>query len=151
VSATLELSLSDTSGKFFVTGEVGGGDATKLTELTEPMGMTRIKSGTVDGLRFNITGTNTQASGTVIILYKDLVVELLEVDKHKPGGVDRKDISSFMGNLMIKDNNPVPGHPVRTATVQHDRDMNRSFYNLVWKTLFDGINQTIGNKQKFKP
>ena len=53
-------------------------------------------------------------------------------------------------NKMIDDANPLEGEAVRTAGVNHQRDITRSFYNLIWKSLLSGINATIGNKRQMK-
>jgi len=150
MQATLIFPIGDKQGRFFIEGTTGGGEAVKLNKLTEPMGMARIKDGTVKSLHYKLSGNNTQANGTVTLLYDDLEIDFLELDDDKPSGIDKKDVTSFVASIFLKKSNPKNGNDVRTVNVQHARDMNRSFYNLVWKTIFEGINLTIGNKKKMK-
>ena len=148
IQATLVLPLGDQQGRFAVEGSVGGGDATKLNVLTEPMALARLKSGTITSLHFKLNGNNTRADGTVTILYDGLKMQLLEIDKGK--GLDEKSISTFAANIILKDENPKKGEAVRVAEVHHARDMNRSFYNLVWKSIMEGVNISINNPKKMQ-
>jgi len=63
--------------------------------------------------------------------------------------MNKKHLTSFISNIVLKNENPHNGE-TRIGEVHHERDMNRSFYNLVWKSIFEGINKTIGNKKKMK-
>jgi hypothetical protein len=52
---------------------------------------------------------------------------------------------SFVANLMvIRDSNPSPGSKSRIAVISHTRDVKKSFFNLVWKTLFVGVKDIVG-------
>ncbi len=150
MAATLTLPVGSKTGAFSIEGNTGGVNAVLLNKLTEPMAMAKIRSGNVKSLHYKLNGDNNHAAGTVTVLYEDLKIDFLELDEDKAGGVDKKDVTSFLGNLFIKDDNPKNGEAPRVSTVDHARDMNRSFYNLVWKTIFEGINLTMGNKKKMK-
>jgi len=97
---------------------------------------------------FKLTGNNYRADGSVTILYDDLKIDFLEMDDNKP--TDKKHITSFISNIIRKNSNPKKDEEVRVGEVHHERDMNRSFYNLIWKSVLEGINKTIGNKRKMK-
>jgi hypothetical protein len=123
-------------------------EATKLNVLTEPMAPATFKKGNVQKLEFKLKGDNTHAEGTVLVLYDNLRIDLLEVENDNR--LDKKNVTSFLANLFMNDENPDKNEPARVAKVNYQRNMNRSLYNLIWKSVLTGINQTIGNKRKPK-
>jgi hypothetical protein len=149
MKAVLTMQLGDKDGKFTVEGSANHIDALKLNQLAEPMGLARIKKGDVKNLYFNLTGNNYRTDGTVKLLYDDLYIEFLELNDDSKT-FNKKHFTSFVSNLILKNANPGKNGEVRIGEVHHDRDMNRSFYNLVWKSIFEGVNKTIGNKRKMK-
>lgn len=143
VKATWLFYLLHPKGRFDLKGSIGAIDGTLLNSLTEPMGPASIKKGKFNGLEFNLQGTDYGADGTVQLLYEDLKVALLEKDKGATE-LDKKTISSFIANIIIKNDNPKKNHEVRIAQVHLDRDINRSIYYLSWKTVFKGMSETVG-------
>ena len=134
-------------GRFSLSGNVGAIDATQLNPLTEPMGPASIKKGHLNGVEFNLEGSNYNMNGDVKVLYNDLKLALLEKDKGATE-TDKKFLMSFLANIVIKNDNPNNNEEVRVAKVNHARDTNRSIFNLCWKTLFEGIRETVGIKKK---
>ena len=144
---SLLLPIGNKEGKFSIEGSAGGADATTLNKLIVPMGMARIKKGNVNSVYFKLKGNNYRADGSVTVLYDNLNIEFLEMDDDKT--FNKKHITSFISNIVLKNSNPDDGE-TRVGEVHHERDMNRSFYNLIWKSVFEGMNKTIGNKRKMK-
>jgi hypothetical protein len=138
--------LSHPKGRFDVKGSLGAIDATQLNPLTEPMGPATIKEGKINGLEFDLEGSDYAMDGRVKLLYQDLKVALLEKDKGETE-MDKKFLTSLLANFIIKDDNPKKGDEARTVQVHLDRDTNRSLFYLCWKTLFKGIRETIGVKK----
>jgi hypothetical protein len=147
MKVALTLHLEDKQGKFSIEGSGSGLDATKLNELAVPMGLANIKKGELKNIDFKLNGNNNRADGSVTVLYDDLKIDFLELDDERK--MNKKHLTSFISNIIIKNSNPDDGE-TRVGEVHHERDMNRSFYNLIWKSIFEGINKTIGNKRKMK-
>ena len=107
-------------------------DAVSLNSITEPLAMASVKQGKIDGLNFTIDGTDTRAIGKILMAYHDLKVELLK--KSEGEGLKKKGFLSFVTNAIVKNNNKgdIP------EQVNHERDLTRSFFSLVWKTIFEG-------------
>ncbi|MEO6252272.1 MAG: hypothetical protein ABIO79_03170 [Ferruginibacter sp.] len=133
-----KLPLNSKNGAFEVSGTAGGFNAPSLNPMIEPLGMASIKDGKVNKLTFNITGTDMTARGTSTLLYENLKVELLKKDS---GDVKKKSLMSMLTNALIKDKNPQNG-VVRTEQINYQRDVTKSFFNLVWKSVFSGIKKT---------
>ncbi|MFT3936459.1 MAG: hypothetical protein QM726_22720 [Chitinophagaceae bacterium] len=144
VNVHLDLLLADANGRFNFSGGLKDGfDAVKLNELIEPMGMARIEKGHVNGLDFSFSAHNRGSEGRVTLLYNDLKLTLLKKDSTDEE-FKKKKLASFIANVIIKNDNPQKKKPVRIETVHYDRNTNRSFFNLLWKSVYTGIKQTAG-------
>ena len=64
--------------------------------------------------------------------------------KKEKGQLDKKSLASFFANLVIKNSNRA--EDPRTEEAHFQRILNKSFFNLIWKTLFTGIKQSVGMK-----
>ncbi|MEO7308564.1 MAG: hypothetical protein ABIR78_10685 [Ferruginibacter sp.] len=133
-----KLPLNSKNGAFDISGTAGGFNAPSLNPMIEPLGMASIKAGKVNQLSFNITGTDHTARGTSTLLYDGLKVELLKKDS---GDVKKKNFMSMLTNALIKDKNPQNG-VIRNGEISYERDVTKSFFNLVWKSLYSGIKKT---------
>ena len=137
--------LGHPSGKFGVKGSLGSIDATKLNVLAEPMGPARIEKGKLNGLQFDLTGNDYSMNARVRCLYNDVKVSILEMDKGAKE-TDRKFLASLLANTVIKNDNPKGKDPPRDANIEYKRDTNRSLFNLCWKSIFEGVRETLGIK-----
>lgn len=141
LAAHFDFSMRDSSGQFGVSGQLKNMDGRELNPVLKPLGMVEIKSCQIHDLTFNMTGNERRASGHVKFLYSNLKVNIL---KKEDGSHEfkRKGLLSFLANaLVIKDANPEKGE-TRLANPRYERDPKKSFFNLVWKTLFTGIKET---------
>ena len=133
-----KLQLNSANGAFEASGEAGAFNAPDLNPMIEPLGMASIKSGKVNKVTFSVTGTDYAAKGTSVLLYEDLKVELLKKDS---ADLKKKGLMSLLTNALIKDANPQNG-TVRTGEISYQRDITKSFFNLLWKSIFSGIKKT---------
>src|SRR5688572_2839818 len=118
--------LFDPNGRFSVTGKLGAINGLALNPLAEPFGPAHIREGQVNGMEMSLHGTNHNMSGTVRLLYDNLKVDVLE--KENDEGVlktDRKTLTSFLANIVIKNSNPKNNEAVRVMNVTMIRDSNR--------------------------
>ena len=138
-----QLMLNSTDGSFKINGELGSMNATELNAITEPLGMASVKEGQVNRVVFSEDGTNTKAAGDILFLYHNLKVDLLKKDDHDDQ-LKTKGLISFLANTLIKNQNTsLDNH----KQVVFKRDVNKSFFNLIWKTVFTGVKATaIGKK-----
>ena len=133
-------------GRFDVAGTVGAIDGQALNTLAEPMGPASIEEGHLNGMTFNLHGNDHSMDGSVKMLYENLDVAMLEKDKGATE-TDKKFLTSLIANLAIKNSNPKGDDEIRVQDVHLSRDINRSLFNLCWKTIFKGIQGTVGIKR----
>ncbi len=134
-----KLPLNNANGDFEVSGEAGSFKGPALNPMIEPLGMASIKSGQVNKLSFNMKGNNYNTTGSTVFLYNDLKVELFKNDS---AGIKKKGLMSILSNALIKDANPQKD-VIRTGEINWQRDVTKSFFNLVWKGVFSGIKKTV--------
>jgi hypothetical protein len=132
-------------GRFDVNGTMGELDGQALNALAEPMGPASIEEGKFNGMTFDLHGNNYSMNGTVKMLYENLDIAILEKDNGATE-TDKKFLTSLIANLVIKNSNPKGNDEVRVQHVHLSRDITRSLFNLCWKTIFKGIQGTVGIK-----
>lgn len=142
--ARFDFILGDKNGAFGVSGQLSGMDGREMNPATRPLGEVAIRSANIREMDFNLRGNERSCAGTVKLLYNDLKIEFLKDVKTPKGKKRKKGLVSFIANLMALHNeNPSPDRPVRIAKPRFTRDPKKSFFNLVWKTIYTGIKETV--------
>ena len=94
-------------------------------------------------LDYTVTGNENAATGNLSMQYDNMDILLNKVEADK--SLNKKGLFSFLANrLVIYKENPMKDDPERKAeniTVQ--RDATRSFFNLVWKTMFTAAGEIV--------
>jgi hypothetical protein len=134
--------LNDASGKFTTTGHIPSFDVHLLNGLSAPMALLRLNTGIINSMDFNFTGNNFRAGGMFVMKYSNLKVELLKNDK-KLNHVKKKKVTSLVANIIVKNDNPSNGN-LREVHAHFDRNIQKSFFNLVWRTILEGMRKTAG-------
>ena len=142
IQTNWQLPLNTTTGAFTISGTGGSYNATALNQFSEPLGMVAIKKGTFNKLTFNLTGNNLMAKGSSTLLYKDLKLTVLKPDS---AATKKKVLVSFLANFLVINNNPQNG-TIRTNDVTQERDITKSFFYLVWKSIFAAAKKTATGK-----
>ena len=118
-------------------------DAAAFNAISIPLGLTSVK-GQINDVVFNMTGNDNQAQGKLTMLYSNLKIESFKQDE-KGDTLKSKKLENIFSNALIKDNNPANG-VTRSADFMYKRDLNKSFFNLLWKSIFDGVQKTVMSK-----
>lgn len=143
--ARFDFTLADTTGAFAVAGLLNDMDGKEFNQVTTALGNIQIRSALIKELEFNMRGHERSASGTLKFLYSNLKIGMLKDEEDKNGNRKKKGLASLLANLLaIKNENPSPGEPVRVVKPTFRRDIQKSFFNLVWKTIFTGVKETVG-------
>jgi hypothetical protein len=145
VNARLVMLLHDPKGRFSIEGHIGPIDAPALNPLTRPMALAEMEKGHVNGLHFRFKGDDSSCGGRLTMLYRDIKISLLKKDK-KEGKLDKKGFPTLLANVIMKKSNPDKDGDPRTVEVHFRRFLNKSFFNLLWKSIFTGIKETVGMK-----
>jgi len=140
-TADIQMRLNDRKGNFQLDAQMGALNAVMLNPLTEPMALAKLDKGRINGLRYHMNATNTHAKGRLTLRYDDLTVKLLKKDDNK-NKYKTKLFPTLAAGLIIKKSNPQNGE-TRRVDVDYTRDIHRSIFNLMWKSLYSGIKKTV--------
>ncbi len=137
--------LGDPNGKFAIRGKGGQGEAIDLNPLTIPMGPVELTSGHINGFEFDMTGSDYTMNGKVKLLYNDLHIALLKKDDDSIH-FKKKKVTSLFANMKIKNANPEKDKEPRIASINYQRNIHASIFNLAWKSFFTGVQEITGAK-----
>ncbi|MDQ2862292.1 MAG: hypothetical protein M3R50_01355, partial [Bacteroidota bacterium] len=143
LKGSFKFFLNSSSGNFAVEGHTTSQfDAMVLNKVSIPMALIRLRQGTINNMDFAFTGGDQSASGDFVMKYNDLKVDVLKIDKDSKD-ISKKGFTSLLANTLVKNDNPNNGN-LRKETPHYDRDIQKSFFNLIWKTIFTGMKKTVG-------
>lgn len=154
LDVNFKFNLMAKDGAFSYSGILANMEGKALNRITRPLGLVKVNSGYIKKLTFNIDANDKVARGNVSFAYNDLSVGLLK----KVKGEDRlvkQGLMSFLANAMIiNSDNPNAAGIFITAPVFNERIKTASFFNFIWKTLFQGVKHSVGltplKEQKIK-
>jgi hypothetical protein len=134
------------SGKFTVEASLKDLDADHLNPVITALAKASVSSFHLDQLSCVISGDEHGASGSLHMRYRGLQLELFKAGAAKTaaqpsGHLSRKPLLSFLVNkLALYPDNPTGKKAERVAIgVAQTREPTKSFFNLIWKTMFQGI------------
>ncbi|MEP6928140.1 MAG: hypothetical protein ABI834_10910 [Ginsengibacter sp.] len=142
VKGNFTFLLHDDEGRFTATGNIPSFDAHLLNEVAVPLALIKLNTGMINSVDFNFTGDNLKAGGKMVMKYSNLKVDVLKHDKNT-NEIKKKGLISLFANIIVKNDNPRNGD-LREVNPHYDRDVQKSFFNLVWKTIFVGMKKTLG-------
>ena len=136
--------LNSPIGAFSYKGALTNLDGKTLNRITKPLGMVQVNRGEVKKLAFAIKADENVARGKVDFTYNDLSVALMKKEEGKQRLVRQGLISFLANNLVIYSDNPSKEGRFTSATINYKREITASFFNYIWKTLFQGVKYSIG-------
>jgi hypothetical protein len=136
--------LNAKNAAFTYNGQLTAMEGTLLNRITKPLGMVQVKSGIINKLSFDVSADDTKARGKLDFAYKDLSVILLKKAEGNRRIVKKRLISMLANALVIKPDNPNAKGEFTTSAIYFERDTTASFFNFIWKTLFQGLKYSVG-------
>ena len=119
-----------------------------MNDIAMPLGLLKIEKGTVSKFSVKMTGNETSASGDVLMLYNDFKISLYKKEQGEKE-LDKKGLIGFFANaFVIKNDNPKKDEAPRHPQASFQRDPQKGFFNLVWKTALTGVLETVGANPK---
>jgi hypothetical protein len=136
--------LNSPIGAFDYSGALTNLDGKTLNRITKPLGMIQVNRGEIRKLAFNIKADENVARGKVDFTYNDLSVALLKKEEGRQRLVKKGLISFLANNLVIYSDNPSKDGKYTSATINYKREITASFFNYIWKTLYQGVKYSVG-------
>jgi hypothetical protein len=111
-----------------------------INPLLQSFTPANIKKGTLDELTLSGTAYHSNASGTMKFLYHDLDIDLALKEQAKW----KSSALAFAANTILPAANPHSEKvPARVVQFHVERDMNKGFINIILKSLFAGLKETM--------
>ena len=128
--------LTKTDGSFEAEAYISPTDVRILNPVTEALAAARFNSLNTGQVHYKIKGNEHVAYGYLEMPYTDLHLEILNyVD---PGQDPKhKKMQSWVIKTFSHNSNPGKDGEFRVAThIKEERNIHRSFFNLIWRTMF---------------
>jgi len=135
LSVNWGFNTADQSDRFTIAGKLNNIPAVALNAFVVPY-MSVTATGTIQEMLFNFNGNPKGIGGTFNIKHKDLKVSILDKDSK-----EKKGVLSAVVNIFVKsDSGKFPESVVVEGV---ERDPTKSFFNLFWKGIEDGLKKTL--------
>jgi len=142
VSFMFDLSQAK-DGVFALDVNLKNMNGAQLNSIAVPVGLFEINNAQINSIKVHLNAGNYKSKATVLFLYDDLKITLLKPDEDEPGKIKQKGFLSFLANtLILKKSNPGKGKNASEQIVTIKRDPYKSFFNLIWITIREGLMQT---------
>jgi hypothetical protein len=139
------------NGSFSVDARFDPFNVTQLNTAALPLGNTKLTEGRVNRLSFTVNGSNYSATGAARLNYENLKIEVMK--QGKKNGYKKNGLLSFVANeFFLRENNSPTDKFPDEYKVSYQRVPTKSFFNLIWKTVFYSVkaNTGVGAKGKDK-
>ncbi|MEO5948243.1 MAG: hypothetical protein ABIP79_15605 [Chitinophagaceae bacterium] len=143
INAVFNFSLTDKKGAFTVQSTVTNLTAAQLQPIFRPMTGVDLQSFNMKRLDYTINGNEDRGTGDLQMKYDEMDILINKVSADKK--MEKKGLLSFVANrlLIYKENPSKDGEERKAHGITVQRDATRSFFNLVWKTLFTASGEIV--------
>ncbi|MFY1048033.1 hypothetical protein [Chryseobacterium sp. GP-SGM7] len=135
LSVNWGFNTADQGDRFTIAGNLHNIPATALNSFVVPY-LSVSATGTIQEMIFNFKGNPKGIGGTFNIKHKDLKVSILDKDSK-----EKKSLLSAVANIFIKSDSGK--FPESVVVEDVERDPTKSFFNMFWKGIEDGLKKTL--------
>ena len=132
------LPLADDQNTFFFSGYLGPSKMSFYDSAIIPALGLKILNGNIESISFQGSANNYTSKGTMTMKYHDLEAEVF-----KRKSVGKNDFLTWSVNNLLHKSNPGKNGELREATMKFERVIYKGFGNYFWKTVQNGIVNSI--------
>lgn len=129
------FNVMDKSDGFNIKGRLTNFDAESMEPFTKPYTNVTIE-GMMDEIYFNFNGNDKTASGEFAVKYDDLKFTIYKKDDRKK----KNKVLTFVSRIFVKKDT---NDKVKDAKVELERIPEKSFYNLLWRSVAEGLKKIL--------
>ncbi len=140
-SAVFQFDMTKAAtGDFTLDVNLGPMDGMAINAASKPLGSFEVNSLSIKKLKAHIIANSYNAHSSVLFVYDDLKITALKKEEDSKK-LKKKKFISFLANTFIlnKSNTMDEAQP---EYITYQRDPQRSFFSLIWKSLLKGITNT---------
>lgn len=135
LSVNWNFDVADTSDHFNISGKTTNLPATGINPFIRPY-LHVTATGTIQEMLFNFRGNPKGLNGKFNLKHKDLKVTILDKENK-----EKKGFLTAVANLLVKSDSGTLPEDVDVEDVE--RDPTKSFFNLFWKGIEQGLKKTL--------
>ncbi|MCD4723787.1 MAG: hypothetical protein K8R63_03020 [Bacteroidales bacterium] len=139
----LDFPVGDPLERFTFYGSTEAFAVNDINPMVEPLANFRAIGGTVNSVSYYAMAYNDTAFGRIEFLYNDLEISILKKQKESKGQIDQNRFLSFLAGSVIHKANPLKDKPHRISKMFFVRDLNKGFFNYMWKTIQNGLTNAV--------
>ncbi|PQA90087.1 hypothetical protein B0A69_21290 [Chryseobacterium shigense] len=139
LSVNWNFDVADHNDRFSISGKTSNLPASGINPFIRPYLHVTATSGTIQEMLFNFKGNPAGLHGTFNLKHKDLKIAVLNKNNH-----EKKGVLTAVANLFIRSNSGKFPEAVEVDNVE--RDPTKSFFNLFWKGIEQGLKKTLIGK-----
>ncbi|WP_020528327.1 DUF748 domain-containing protein [Flexithrix dorotheae] len=143
VTADFHFNIFREDNQFNFKGTIGEMYLPQLNPMVENVAFVHLKSGQMKKMEFSVTANENFSIGNLNFYYHDLHASMIHPKKNENANFFKKIIFDLMETLIIPKEN-IAGKKFRKGTIKFNRDKQKSIVNYWWKSIFSGIQSTVG-------
>ncbi|WP_347220199.1 hypothetical protein [Chryseobacterium sp.] len=139
LSVNWGFDVADQQDAFTISGKTTNLPVSGINPFIRPYLHVTATAGTIQEMVFNFKGNPAGLHGTFNLKHKDLKIAVLNKNNH-----EKKGFLTAVANVFLKSNS---GNYPESVTVENvERDPTKSFFNLFWKGIEQGLKKTLIGK-----
>ena len=143
IKLMMKAPLSQQDNNLYWGGKIGALNFRTLDKVLYPVLGLKVLSGELIEIDFKAVSNNIESRGEMTMLYKNLHASILKSNSNN----ENHFLTSIANGLIHKSNPNKRGH-IKTVRMYYKRDQNKGLGNYIWKTLQNGIINTITPMRK---
>lgn len=136
LSVNWNFDVADQNDAFAISGKTTNLPASGINPFIRPYLHVTATAGTIQEMLFNFKGNPAGLHGTFNLKHKDLKIAVLNKNNH-----EKKGFLTAVANIFIKSDSG--SYPESVAVENVERDPTKSFFNLFWKGIEQGLKKTL--------
>ncbi len=147
MSASMKISLTDSMGRFAITGDASDVYAAEVRQPIRIMAEIEIDSLQIHKIHVHISGNRDTSRSVLDVRYNDLKAKLLRV--RADDSIVRMPVVSFVANtFFVFSDNPMHGKDLRVTTTFLRRDVTWPYFGTILKNIKLGAKHTVTRDPK---
>lgn len=143
--AVFGFDMLSKNGSHSYTGTLGKMEVSAFNRIITPLLNLQFASGNIHSIRFDMQGNDYRNWGKLYFDYDQLKVNLLYPPDKESNKRSKRGILTFLINqLLINDSNPDANEVYHIGEVDYKRVPEYSHFKTIWKSLQEGLQQTVG-------
>ncbi|KFF22610.1 hypothetical protein [Chryseobacterium sp. JM1] len=139
LSVNWNFDVADHNDNFAISGKTSNLPASGINPFIRPYLHVTATAGTIQEMLFNFKGNPAGLHGTFNLKHKELKIAVLNKNNQ-----EKKGVLTAVANLFIRSDSG--NYPEAVAVENVERDPTKSFFNLFWKGIEQGLKKTLIGK-----